>query len=248
MIIFPALDIKDGKCVRLRQGRAGESIIFSDNPVEMALRWQNAGAEWLHLIDLDGAFDGKPVNLPLIEKICSSLAIPVQMGGGVRDLKTAAHYLKAGVKRLIIGTMALEQPDLYEEICRAFPRRVGVSLDAENGRLKSKGWVEDSGLTIKDVLPRLESCGTAFIIYTDISRDGMQNGINYEAVRDLVQSTVIPVIAAGGVHSLADIKQLYPLSKPAPNGGSLQGAISGRAIYEGTLSLPEALAWLNEQK
>ncbi len=243
MIIFPAIDLKNGKCVRLRRGKADDSTVFGDNPVEMALHWQNQGAGWLHLIDLDGAFDGVPVNLGLIKDICATLSIPVQVGGGVRDMATASGYLSAGVRRVIIGTLALEDPEAYAEICKAFPGRVGVSLDAENGMLKTKGWVANSGLHIKDVLPRMEACGTAFIIYTDIERDGMQSGVNYEAVKALTEATTLPVIAAGGVHNLEDIKKLYPLSKK-----SLQGAVTGRAIYENTLNLPEALAWVKTQR
>ena len=244
MILFPAVDIKDGKCVRLKQGRADESTVFSSSPLDMARQWQDEGASWLHIIDLDGAFDGTPVNLGLIGEICGKLSISVQVGGGIRDLETVRRYLESGVTRVIIGTIALEQPELYAEICAAFPGRVGVSLDAEGGKLKTKGWVADSGLTMQSELPRLIQQGTAFIIYTDIERDGMQSGINIEAMTWLSQNSIVPVIAAGGVTALEDIRTLYPLSVH----GRLEGAITGRAIYEGTLKLREALTWVEQQQ
>ncbi|MDR2891817.1 MAG: 1-(5-phosphoribosyl)-5-[(5-phosphoribosylamino)methylideneamino]imidazole-4-carboxamide isomerase [Deltaproteobacteria bacterium] len=244
MIIFPAVDIKDGKCVRLKQGKADQSTVFSSSPLEMAQRWYDEGAAWLHIIDLDGAFDGTPVNLKLIGDICSRLAINVQVGGGIRDEQTVRAYLESGVRRVIIGTMALENPDLYAKICADFPGRVGVSLDAADGRLKTKGWLSDAGLTVREVLPRLLQQGTAFIIYTDIDRDGMQSGINIEAMTWLSQNSLVPVIAAGGVTALEDVRALYPLSLH----GRLEGAITGRAIYEGTLKLREALAWIEAQR
>ncbi len=243
MIIFPAVDIKGGRCVRLKKGRADQETVFEDDPVKAALHWQNAGAAWLHLVDLDGAFAGTPVNLALIARLCSALSIPVQMGGGIRDRETAKAYIDAGVTRLIIGTLALEEPESYEDLCRALPGKIGVSLDTEGGRLKSKGWVTDAGLSIDEVLPRLAEQGTAFIIHTDIDRDGMQSGINLAALTDLVRKSPLPVIAAGGVATLLDIQKIYPLSLD----GGLQGAITGRAIYEGTLDLKEAMAWLHAQ-
>ncbi len=243
MIVFPAVDIKGGQCVRLKKGRADEETVFSKDPVEAALHWQSQGAKWLHLVDLDGAFEGTPVNLPLIRRLCAALSIPVQMGGGIRDLPTAQAYCDAGITRLIIGTLALENPAAYAALCAALPGKIGVSLDTENGRLKTKGWVADSGLTIDEVLPRLHDQGTAFIIHTDIDRDGMQSGVNLPLLADLAQKSPMPVIAAGGVATLADIQKLYPLSKT----GNLQGAITGRAIYEGTLDLKEAMQWIERQ-
>ncbi len=244
MIIFPAVDIKDGQCVRLRQGKANDKTVFSSSPYAMAEHWVNQGSKWLHIIDLDGAFEGRPANLGLIGDICSKLSVSVQVGGGIRDVQTARRYLEAGVTRLIIGTVALEQPDVFAEMCSSFPGKIGVSLDAENGRLKTKGWVEDSGLTVEDVLPRLTAQGAAFIVYTDIERDGMQSGINMEAMQKLSNLSSVPVIAAGGVTALADVRELYPLSLD----GKLEGAITGRAIYEGTLKLHEALAWIEHQQ
>ena len=243
MIIFPAVDIKGGQAVRLKQGKADQETVFSSDPVAMAKKWQEQGGKWLHVIDLDGAFSGEPVNRDLIERICSSVDMPVQLGGGIRDLETAKAYLDAGVSRLIIGTIALTDPELFGSICKAFPGKIGVSLDAEGGVLKTKGWVEDSGLTIYDVLPRMEEQGVAFIIYTDIDRDGMQTGVNLPALTKLAETSSVPVIAAGGVATLDDIKALYPLSVNA----NLEGAISGKAIYTGTLDVKEASEWIEAQ-
>lgn len=243
MIFFPAIDIKGGVCVRLTQGRADKETVFAQDPVAMARHWQTQGAQWLHIVDLDGAFGGLPVNRDLVREICRAVRIPVQLGGGIRDMETAGAYMEAGVQRLIIGTLALEQPDAYWALIKAFPRRIGVSLDAENGKLKSKGWVADSGYTVDDVLPRLTEQGTAFLVYTDISRDGTGKGINLPAVTALAKKSRIPVVAAGGVHTMEDIRTLYALSLHA----NLEGAISGRAIYEGTLDVAEAVCWLQQQ-
>ena len=244
MIIFPAVDLQNGKAVRLKQGRAEESTVFNDDPVAAALHWQEQGAEWLHLIDLDGAFQGKSVNADIVARISGALNIPIELGGGVRDEDAARMWFDAGVTRLIIGTMALERPEEYARLCALFPGRIGVSLDAVDGRLKTRGWVADSGLTVDEVLPRLIDDGTAFIIYTDIARDGMQSGVNLPMLSRLAHASPVPVVAAGGVATLDDIKALYPLSVNA----NLEGAISGRAIYEGTLNLPEAMQWIREQK
>lgn len=243
MIIFPAVDIKGGQCVRLKKGRADQETVFESDPVKAALHWQEQGAEWLHLVDLDGAFAGKPVNLPLITRMCRELSIPVQMGGGIRDLDTARAYCEAGVTRLIIGTLALENPEAYEEMCTNLPGKIGVSLDTEKGRLMKRGWVDDSGMTIEQVLPRLYAQGTSFVIHTDIDRDGMQSGVNLPLLEELAEISPMPVIAAGGVATLRDIQNLYPISKK----GNLEGAVTGRAIYEGTLNFKEAVAWLQSQ-
>ncbi|EHJ46590.1 1-(5-phosphoribosyl)-5-((5-phosphoribosylamino)methylideneamino) imidazole-4-carboxamide isomerase [Solidesulfovibrio carbinoliphilus subsp. oakridgensis] len=242
MILFPAVDIKDGQCVRLRQGLADEVTVFSPDPVAMARHWADLGALWLHLVDLDGAFSGKPKNFDLIRRICAGVSVPVQLGGGIRDAATAAAYLDAGVRRLIIGTMALADPDAFATVCAAHPGRVGVSLDAVDGRLKVKGWVEDAGLGVEDVLPRLKDQGAAFVVYTDISRDGMQSGVNKEALARLLTLTDLPVIVAGGVATLEDVKALYPYSKKG-----LQGVITGRAIYAGTLDFGDAMAYIASQ-
>ena len=243
MILFPAVDIQDGKAVRLKQGRAHESTVFAEDPTDAAKAWQARGAQWLHVVDLDGAFDGAAKSREIVRRICTELTIPVQLGGGIRDMETARAYLDAGVTRLIIGTLALEQPDLFAEMCRTFPGRVGVSLDAEGGKLKTRGWVADTGLTVDGALPRLLQDGAAFIIYTDIERDGMQCGVNVAALEHISRLSTVPVIAAGGVATLADVQKLYPLTRTT----SLVGAVSGRALYEGTLSIEEANAWVAAQ-
>ncbi len=244
MIIFPAVDIQNGKAVRLKQGRAEESTVFENDPIKAALSWQEAGAQWLHVVDLDGAFGGRATSYKIVADICQALRIPVQIGGGIRDMQTAQNYIDAGVERLIIGTIALEEPKLFADLCIAFPGRVGISLDADNGTLKTKGWVEECEKTIEEVLPRLQDVGAAFIIYTDIARDGMQSGVNVAALERICKIATIPVIAAGGVATLDDVKALYPLSVNS----TLQGAISGRALYEDTLNLQEAHDWIAAQK
>ncbi len=242
MIVFPAVDIKDGKCVRLKQGKADEVTLFSEDPVDMALYWESLGAEWLHVVDLDGAFEGATKNLYTVEKICRKVNIPVQVGGGIRNLDSASSIINAGAERIIVGTVALRDKGLLEQMCNAFPEKIGVSLDAENGRLKVKGWVEDSGVFVDDVMDDLERIGVSFLVYTDISRDGMQTGVNIEAVKKVVGRTNIPVIAAGGVKSVEDLKFLFPLGKEG-----LEGIIVGRALYERSFDLKEALEWLKDQ-
>lgn len=240
MIIFPAVDIRNGCAVRLKQGKKEEETVFSTNPVEMARYWQSQGAEWLHVIDLDGAFEGAAANARAIGEICKNLGIPVQAGGGIRSAATARAYLDAGVTRVITGTVALEDPAEFALMCSLYPGKVGVSLDAAGGRLKTRGWLKDSGLDVLEILPRLEDAGAAFIVYTDIERDGMQSGINTAALTRLLESTSLPVIAAGGVSSLRDVINLHSLAST----GNLEGMISGRALYEKTLDLGQALAWL----
>jgi len=242
VILFPAVDIQDGRCVRLRQGRKDDVTVFGDDPVAQARHWVDLGARFLHIVDLDGAFDGHPVNFDLVRRMCQEFSVPVQLGGGIRDLATAKAYVEAGVTRLIIGTLALEDPEAFETMCRVLPGRIGVSLDAVDGRLKTKGWVADAGLTVDDVLPRLAEQGAAFVVYTDISRDGMHAGVNVEAMERLCTSTSLPVVAAGGVTNLDDLKALWPL-----RGKGLEGVITGRAIYEGTLDFAAAMAWIESQ-
>lgn len=237
MIIFPAADILGGKAVRLKRGVREDATIFGD-PEEMALRWRDQGADWLHVIDLDAAFDGASENDVVIKRIIARTGLKVQVGGGVRDADSARKYLDAGAERVIIGTLALENSDLFGEICALFPGRVGVSLDAVAGRLKTRGWVKDSGVYARDVLPALEDAGCAFIIYTDIERDGLRSGVNMDAIKELLGIARVPVIAAGGVASLEDVKILSELASP------FSGMVSGRALYDNTLDLREALAWL----
>jgi phosphoribosylformimino-5-aminoimidazole carboxamide ribotide isomerase len=244
VILFPAVDIQNGQAVRLKKGVAADSTVFSPDPVAAARSWQDKGALWLHVVDLDGAFQGAPASCDIIRRICAALDIPVQLGGGIRDEAAAKAYLDAGVRRLIIGTMALEDPEGFARLCRRFPGQIGVSLDADKGRLKTRGWVADSGLGAEEVLPRLARDGASFVVYTDIERDGMQTGVAFDTLRKLAHMSPVPLIAAGGVATLADVQKLYPLSRQA----NLQGAISGRALYEGTLDLTEAMRWIHQQQ
>ncbi len=244
MIIFPAVDLKNGKAVRLKQGKADQVSVFSDDPFEMALQWQGMGANYLHLIDLDGAFDGQSQNTEIVKRICKNLQIPIQLGGGIRSEEIADFWLDLGVTRIIIGTMALENYELFSKICHKYPNRVGVSLDVMGKKLKSRGWVEDSGKMIDDVLPKMAEAKAAFVIYTDIERDGMHSEVNLEEITRLTKLSPLPLIAAGGVSTMKSIKDLYPLSLD----GKIEGIVSGRAIYENTLDLKEALDWINSQK
>ena len=221
MILFPAVDIKGGQAVRLRRGRADDSTVFSDDPVAAALQWQEQGAKFLHLVDLDGAFEGVSPNTDLVRRICEALSIPVQLGGGIRDEETAHRWLDAGVARLIIGTLALEDPARFAALCHACPGRIGVSLDAENGRLKTRGWVGDTPYTVDDVVPRLAEDGAAFLVYTDIERDGMQTGVNVPALTHLAQTSKVPVIAAGGISTGEDIAHFMELGAAGVQMGSI---------------------------
>jgi phosphoribosylformimino-5-aminoimidazole carboxamide ribotide isomerase len=241
MILYPAVDIKDGKCVRLKQGQADAVTVYSDHPLDAARLWERSGASWLHVVDLDGAFRGVPQNYGLIRSICQEIPVPVQLGGGIRNIDAARSYFQAGVERLIIGTLALQDREALEILCREFPDRIGVSLDAVDGRLRACGWVEDSGLAIEDVLPELEHLGAAFVVYTDISRDGMQSGVDLVSIRRVLQSTALPLIVAGGVTCLDDVKVLSGLEKEG-----LAGIITGKAIYSGSLDFRSALQWLSE--
>lgn len=237
MIIFPAVDLQHGKAVRLKRGEKDQSTVFGSDPVAVARRWRDEGATWLHIVDLDGAFEGHCANAALIGKMVASVGIKVQVGGGIRTLDNAREYLDAGAARLIIGTVALEQPKLFAEMCQEFPGKIGVSLDASNGQLKTRGWVKDTGKSVAEVITQLESAGAAFVIYTDINRDGMQCGVNLAALTNLLEMTALPVIVAGGVHNLDDIKAIRQLTDYA----NLEGVITGRALYEGTLDLREAM-------
>ena len=231
MILIPAIDLKDGQCVRLRQGRMDDDTVFSDNPVEMAGRWYDAGARRLHLVDLNGAFEGKPVNGEIIQEITRTYPdLPVEIGGGIRSIETVEAYLDAGVAYVIIGTKAVEDPDFVSQLCKQFPGNVIVGLDAVEGKVAIKGWAEVSDVDLFDLSKRFENDGVDAIIYTDISRDGMMQGANVENTAALAQAISIPVIASGGIHDLKDVEAIC---KVAHHG--ISGAITGRAIYEGTL-------------
>jgi len=238
MLIIPAIDLKDGACVRLRQGVMEDATVFSEDPLNVAKRWVTAGCRRLHLVDLNGAFAGKPVNGDIVQAIAREWpALPIQIGGGIRSLETIEQYLQAGVSYVIIGTLAVKQPEFVSEACRAFPGKIIVGLDARDGLVATDGWAEQSGVQAADLAKRFAKDGVAAIVYTDISKDGMLQGCNVEATASLAQECQIPVIASGGIHVLDDIKKLLA----AKNSG-IVGAITGRAIYEGTLDLAEAQA------
>jgi phosphoribosylformimino-5-aminoimidazole carboxamide ribotide isomerase len=233
MLIYPAIDLKEGKCVRLRQGRAEDSTVFSEKPEAMARHWQDLGAQFLHVVDLDGAFQGKPANLDTVRRIADAVRIPVQVGGGVRTDSAACDLLQAGVSRLIIGTAALREPDWFAGLASRFEGKIAVGIDAREGRVAVKGWVEVSDTPALEFLPRLEGLPLAALVYTDISRDGMMHGPNFGGIEAVVERTRIPVIASGGIARIEDVRRLAALP--------LNGMIIGRALYEGTIALPEAL-------
>lgn len=236
MLIIPAIDLKDGQCVRLRQGEMQDSTVFSDDPVAMAQRWVDAGCRRLHLVDLNGAFAGKPVNGDAVAAIAARFPdLPIQIGGGIRDLATIEHYLAAGISYVIIGTQAVKQPTFVAEACAAFPGKIIVGLDARDGRVATDGWAEVSALQATDLARRFANDGVSAIVYTDIARDGMMQGVNVEATLDVAQAGGIPVIASGGITNMRDIRALS-----AVRAAGIMGAITGRAIYEGTLDLSEA--------
>lgn len=236
MIIIPAIDLKEGKCVRLEQGEMHRDTVFSDNPASQALKWQEAGAELLHLVDLDGAFAGKPKNKGAIEAILKAINIPAQLGGGIRDIATIESYLELGLSRVIIGTAAQRNPELVVEACKKFPGKIVVGIDAKNGMVAVQGWAELTDIAATDLARKFADCGVSAIIYTDISRDGMMTGPNLEATRQLAEAISIPVIASGGVSSLKDIENLMAIE----NSG-ISGAITGKAIYTGAINLAEAI-------
>lgn len=236
MLIIPAVDIRGGKCVRLRQGRLDAETVFSDDPVAMGLKWQEAGARWLHVVDLDGAFSARPQNLEAIRRLRRALAIPMELGGGIRTLDTLAAYVDLGIDRLILGTVALKDPELAARACAEYPGRIAFGLDARDGLLAVEGWTETSRRTALEVARSLAPLRPAALIYTDISRDGVKRGVNLTATRALAEAIDLPVIASGGVSSLDDIKALLPLE---PLG--VVGVIVGRALYDGNLDLAEAL-------
>lgn len=238
MLIIPAIDLKDGKCVRLRQGRMEDDTVFDDNPVDVAKRWLDQGARRIHLVDLDGAFAGEPRNAQVVREVCEiSGDVPVQIGGGIRSLETAQAYIDAGVRYLIIGTLAVKAPDFVDGLCQRFPDQVIVGLDANDGFVATEGWAEASTVTAVSLAQRFQDVGVSAIVYTDISRDGMMQGVNTEATAALADAVNIPIIASGGVSTIADIESLGMQMHRG-----ISGAIVGRALYEGSLELPEAQA------
>ncbi|MCM2264871.1 MAG: 1-(5-phosphoribosyl)-5-[(5-phosphoribosylamino)methylideneamino]imidazole-4-carboxamide isomerase [Desulfuromonadales bacterium] len=237
MIVIPAIDLKDGNCVRLEQGLMERDTVYSDSPAATARRWQDEGGELLHIVDLDGAFAGVPKNRAAIEAIVKAIEIPAQLGGGIRDLATIEAYLSLGLSRVIIGTAAQRNPQLVTEACRRFPGRIVVGIDAKNGLVAVQGWAEVTDVTAVELAKKFEGDGVTAIIYTDIARDGMLQGPNLEATRALAEAVNIPVIASGGVSSLKDIENLLAIEQYG-----VAGVITGKAIYSGSLSLREAVA------
>jgi phosphoribosylformimino-5-aminoimidazole carboxamide ribotide isomerase len=236
VIVIPAIDLKDGKCVRLEQGLMERDTVFNDNPGAQARTWQDQGAELLHIVDLDGAFAGEPKNRAAIEAIVRAVSIPTQLGGGIRDIATIEAYLSLGISRVIIGTAAQRNPELVKEACEKFPGRIVVGIDAKDGMVAVQGWAEVTGITAVDLARKFEGFGVAAIIYTDISRDGMLQGPNLEATRQLAESISIPVIASGGLSTLQDIKNLMTVES-----SGVTGVITGKAIYTGAINLSEAI-------
>ena len=236
MILFPAIDLKDGQCVRLQLGEMSSAKVFNDDPGAQTRAFQDQGFEYLHIVDLDGAFAGKPANAAAVECILANITIPAQLGGGIRDLATIAAWLGKGITRVILGTIAVRDPALVRAACKAFPGQVAVGIDAKGGKVAVEGWAETSELTAADLARRFEDAGVAAIIYTDIERDGVLKGLNLPGTVALARETSIPVIASGGLASMADIDALL-----APECSILAGAISGRALYDGRIDVPEAL-------
>lgn len=236
MIIIPAVDIKNGKCVRLLQGRMEDATHYSDSPADMAKQWADQGAALIHIVDLDGAFAKKVKNLTPIQAILSQIDVPIQVGGGIRDLKTIEMYLEAGVTKVIIGSEALYNPQLVKDACRLFEGRIVVGIDAKNGMVAVEGWSKTSTTRAVDLAKKFETCGVAAINFTDIHRDGMQTGPNIEETASLAEAVSIPIVASGGVSTIEDIKNLLKIEEKG-----VTGVITGRALYEGTLDLKEAI-------
>jgi phosphoribosylformimino-5-aminoimidazole carboxamide ribotide isomerase len=242
MIVIPAIDLKEGKCVRLEQGLMDKDTVFNDNPGAQARAWQDQGAELLHIVDLDGAFAGQPKNRDAIESILNAITIPAQLGGGIRDIATIEAYLSLGLSRVIIGTAAQRNPELVREACTRFPGRIVVGIDAKNGMVAVQGWAELTGITAVDLARKFEGFGVSAIIYTDISRDGMLQGPNLEATKALAEAVSIPVIASGGVSTLKDIENLMMIES-----SGVSGVITGKAVYTGAIQLNEAIALTKRQ-
>ena len=238
MILYPAIDLKDGCAVRLFKGEMDQATVFNEDPAAQAMEFVNAGCEWLHLVDLNGAFAGEPVNAAPVEAILERCNVPAQLGGGIRGMATIERWLSKGLARVILGTVAVENPGLVRDAARTFPGQVAVGIDARNGLVATKGWATETDVKVTELAKSFEDAGVAAIIYTDINRDGAMQGPNVSATADLANAVNIPVIASGGVSSLADLKALRDC------GAALNGVISGRALYDGAIDLKEALAVL----
>lgn len=239
MILFPAIDLKEGRCVRLRRGEMKSATVFSDDPGAQAKTFERQGFRWLHVVDLDGAFAGKPANVSAVERILASVSVPVQLGGGIRDLATVERWLERGIRRIILGTAAAKNPKLVKQTCRLFRDRIVIGIDARDGRVAVEGWGKTSELEADELAQRYEDAGAAAIVHTDIARDGMLEGLNIASTLRLASRTSVPVIASGGFASMADVRRLAE-----PDCAGLEGAIVGRALYDGRIDVPEALALL----
>ncbi|HEY8275768.1 MAG TPA: 1-(5-phosphoribosyl)-5-[(5-phosphoribosylamino)methylideneamino]imidazole-4-carboxamide isomerase [Methyloceanibacter sp.] len=243
VILFPAIDLKDGACVRLRQGEMESATVFNADPAAQALVFEDQGFEWLHIVDLNGAFEGKPVNEKAVDEILRAVHVPIQLGGGIRDVDTIVMWLEKGIDRVILGTVAVRDPALVREAAHDFPGCIAVGIDARDGRVAVEGWAETSEITAIDLARKFEDAGVAAIIYTDIARDGVLAGLNLEATATLARATSIPVIASGGLASMEDVRNLLK-----PDYKMLEGAIVGRALYDGRVDPSEALALLEPRR
>lgn len=243
MILYPAIDLKGGSVVRLRQGDMDQATVYGRDPGAQAKAFAAEGFEWIHVVDLDGAFAGASVNAAAVDSILDQAQVPVQLGGGIRDMKAVDAWLKRGVARVIIGTAAVRDPEFVKAAARAHPGKVAVGVDARDGRVAVQGWAELSDITALDLARRFEDAGVAAIIYTDIARDGLLGGLNLESTRDLAEAVTIPVIASGGLADIEDVRRLL-----APENGAIAGAITGRALYDGRLNGREALAFVRAAK
>jgi len=237
LILFPAIDLKDAQCVRLKLGEMSQATVFNDDPAAQARAFQDQGFQYLHVVDLNGAFEGKPVNGAAVEAILEAISIPTQLGGGIRDFETIEMWLSKGVSRVILGTAAVNNPDVVVRACKDYPGRIAVGIDARGGKVAVEGWAETSHVTAIELVKRFEDVGVAAVVYTDIDRDGILKGLNLPAIAELASSTSIPVIASGGLASIEDVKALMQ-----PEYSMLEGAIVGRALYDGRLDAREALA------
>ena len=241
MVVIPAVDIKDGRCVRLQQGQMSKETIYSEVPEDMAVKWYNEGAERLHLVDLNGAVEGRPVNGEVINNIVNAIPIPIQLGGGIRDLKTIKSYLDLGIQQIIIGTAAYKDPGFIATACEKFPGRIILGIDAREGYVAIEGWTEETDISPIGMAKKYESLGISAIIYTDIQRDGMRTGPNIEATRNLAEALDIPVIASGGISGINDVERILSLKRYG-----VIGMITGKALYEGTLNLADAIRIVRE--
>jgi phosphoribosylformimino-5-aminoimidazole carboxamide ribotide isomerase len=239
VILFPAIDLKDGQCVRLKLGDMNAATVFNDDPAAQARSFEQQGFGYLHIVDLNGAFEGRPVNAAAVDAILKAIRMPAQLGGGIRDLATVEDWLGRGIRRVILGTAAVRDPSFVRDACKRFPGRIAVGIDAKGGKVAVEGWAETSELTAIELASRFEDAGVAAIIYTDIDRDGVLKGLNLDSTAELARSTSIPVIASGGLASIDDVKALL-----RPEYAMLEGAITGRALYDGRVDPKEALALL----